>query len=266
MKILILPPYHNKNGYTLQQTHELMENLEKKGQIAKDEYIIIEGPFIDWLQERRGLEFLAIINLGVIEKVREYSQSGGIDAIVCLGSLDPAFFPAREISDIPYMAALHPALHVASLLGDKCSVIESVDSSAIIARRNAKVYGFDEKLVSARHVGYSSTYMGKFLNDYPKEDRTSVPEIKTIIRDIVDQCVGAIEQDRADSVILSCMPLQVFEDEVREGLNGAGYSDVPLICELSAAVAMAKAIVSMNLTHTRLVYPREDTKLKYTVR
>lgn len=131
-----------------------------------------------------------------------------------------------------------------------------------MARRHAKMYGLDDKLVSVRHVGYSSTQMGKLLYDYPKEERAGVPEVKACIRGIVDQCVAAVEHDRADSVILSCMPLQVFEDEVRGGFIEAGYSDVLLVCELSAAVAMAKAVVGMNLRHARLAYPRADTKLK----
>lgn len=262
MRILILPPYQNKNGYVIKQTRELMENLEKKGQISREEYVIDEGYFINWLDERRDAEFLGRISLGIIKKVKEYSQAAGIDAIVCLGSMEPGFLAAREISDIPYMGALHSALHVASLLGDKCTVVEGTDPQAILARRHAKMYGLDDKLVSVRHVGYSSTQMGKLLDDYPKEERAGVQEVKTCIRGIVDQCVAAVEQDRADSVILSCMPLQVFEDEVRGGFIEAGYSDVLLVCELSAAVAMAKAVVCMNLTHARLAYPRADTRVK----
>ena len=266
MKILILPPYQNKNGYTYRQAQELMENLVKKGQITKDEYIIDKGYFIDWPHERRDSEFLANISLGIIKKVKEHSQSGGVDAIVCMGSMEPAFYPAREIADIPFMGALHSALHVASVLGDKCSVIEATDPQAVLVRRHARVYGLDNKLVSARYAGYSSTEMGKFLADYPKGKRASVPQIQTIITDIVDQCVAAVEKDSADCVILSCMPLQVLEGEVRQGFDAAGFRDIPLICELSASVAMAKAVVGMKLSHARLANPRSDTKLKPAVR
>jgi hypothetical protein len=162
MKILILPRYQNEKGYVIKQVRELMENLEKKGQITKEEYLIDEGYFIEWPDERRDVEFSANVSRGIIKKVKEYSQAGGIDAFVCLGSMEPAFFPALETCDIPYMGAHHAALHVASLLGDKCSVIEATDSQALLARRNAKMYGLDNKLASVRHVGYSSTQMGNF--------------------------------------------------------------------------------------------------------
>jgi Asp/Glu/hydantoin racemase len=262
MKILILPPYQNKNGYTNQQTIELMEALEEKGQITKGEYVIDDGYFIDWLEDRRDCEFLATISLGVIKKTRGLAGSGSVDAIVSLGSMEPAFYPAREISDIPFMGALHSALHTASLIGDKCSVIEATDPQALLVRRHAKMYGFDHKLVSARHAGFSSTEMGKMLAEHPRGKRATVPAIKAVIDKIVAQCKAAVDQDGADCVILACMPLQVLEPEVRREFNDRGFQDIPLICELSASVAMAKAVVGMNLSTARVANPRADNKIK----
>jgi len=262
MKILILPPYQNKNGYTNQQTIELMAALEEKGQITKDEYVIDDGYFIEWLEDRRDCEFLATISLGVIKKTREHGVSGNFDAIVSMGSMEPAFYPAREISDIPFMGALHSALHVASLIGDKCAVIEATDPQAVLVRRHAKMYGFDHKLVSARHAGFSSTEMGKMLAEHPRGKRAAVPAIKTVIDKIVAQCKAAVDQNGADCVILSCMPLQVLEPEVRRQFNDLGYEDIPIICELPASVAMAQAVIGMNLSTARVANPRADNKIK----
>ena len=55
---------------------------------------------------------------------------------------------------------------------------------------------------------------------------------------------------------------QVFEEEVKRGFEEAGYGEIPLICELSASVAMAKAVVGMNLAQARVANPRSDTKIK----
>ncbi|MFH1490468.1 MAG: aspartate/glutamate racemase family protein [Pseudomonadota bacterium] len=266
MKILILPPYQNKNGYTYCQARELMENLEKKGQITREEYVIDEGYFVDWMEERRDAEFLANISLGIIRKVKGYSRTGEVDAIVSMGSMEPAFYPAREICDIPYMGALHSALHAASLLGERCSVIEATDPQAQLARRHARMYGFDAKMVSARHAGHSSSLMGKYIDETPKAERADVPEVRKIIDDIVGQCVAAVEHDGADAVILSCMPLQVFEDEVRRDFDRAGFEAIPVICELSASVAMAKAVAGMALSQARVAHPRSDTAIKPAVR
>ena len=262
MKILILPPYQNKNGYTQKQTIELMAALEEKGQITKAEYVIDNGFFIEWLEERRDCEFLATISLGIIRKTREHAAAGKVDAIVSMGSMEPGFYPAREISAIPFMGALHSALHMASLIGDKCSVIEATDPQAILVRRHAKMYGFDHKLASARHAGFSSTEMGKMLAEHPRGKRATVPAIKAVIDKIVAQCRAAVDQDGADCVILSCMPLQVLEPEIRREFDSLGYREIPLIGELSASVAMAQAVISMRLSTARVANPRADTQIK----
>ena len=260
MKIVILPPYRNKNGFVVKHVTELMENMERKGQITKEEYLIDEGHFIDSLDEARDAEFFAQITLGIIKRVKEYVKKGGVDAIVSFGSMEPAFFAARQICDIPFLGAHHSSLHVASLLSDRCTIVEASDPQAILARRNAMTSGLSQNLVSVRHMGYSSTQMGRFIDACPREKRAQSPEITQCVKATVTQCIAAVEEDRADSVILSCMPLQVMEDEVRKGLNEAGYTDIPLIGQASAAIAMAKALVGMKLTHSRIAYPRPDTR------
>lgn len=260
MKIAILPPYQLKTGYVYKQTLELMENLERKGLITKEEYVVDEGYRIEWSDPRRDAEFLAVISLGIIRKVKEYAALDGIDAILCLGSMEPAFLAAREIADVPYLGAVHSALHVASLIGEKCTIIEATDPQAILARRHAKLFGFDHKLVSVRCPGYSSTKMGQLIDANPKDKRGESQEIRLCIADVVKQCVAAVQQDGADCIILSCMPLQVFEEEIRQGLDEAGYPEIPLIGELAASVAMAKALVGMKLSHSRVAYPRADLR------
>jgi Asp/Glu/hydantoin racemase len=260
MKIVVLPPYQNKNGFVVKHVSELMENMERKGLITKEEYLIDEGFFIDSTDEARDAEFFATITLGIIKKVKEYANKGNVDAIVSFGSMEPAFFASRQICDIPFVGAHHASLHVASLVGDRCTTIEATDPQAILARRNAKMYDLSHKLVSVRSVGYSSTAMGRLIEVYPRGKRAGAPEVKECMKAIVAQCVAAVEEDRADSIILSCMPLQVFESEVRDGLNEAGYKEVPLICQTAAAVGLAKALVGMKLTQARLAYPRASTK------
>ena len=83
---------------------------------------------------------------------------------------------------------------------------------------------------------------------------------------IVEQCIAAVEVDHADSVILSCMPLQVLEEDVRQELDNASFQSIPLICELSASVGMAKAVVGMKLSVARVAYPRADNVIKPAVR
>jgi Asp/Glu/hydantoin racemase len=101
-----------------------------------------------------------------------------------------------------------------------------------------------------------------FIGQYKKEERIKVPEVRKLIDDIVAQCVAAIEKEMADSLILGCPPLQCFEDEIRQALDEAGYDEIQLICELPAAIEMAKAMVNMKLIQAPRAYPSDALKVK----
>ena len=200
--------------------------------------------------------------MGVIKKVKEYSEIGKYDAVILTGAIDPGFVAARVVSKIPVTSAVHSAVHVASLIGDRFSAIHTVASSSRIIRQCVERYGLGYKLASVRFCGYSSTYMYGFLSKYQKEERSQVPEIQKIIKDITNQCIAAIEKDRADSLIIGCEPLMTFEDDLRQKLNNTGYSEIPIICELPAGVEMAKAMVNMKLVQAPRAYPTADLEAK----
>ena len=53
---------------------------------------------------------------------------------------------------------------------------------------------------------------------------------------------------------------------MRGELHGAGYSEIPLICALPAAVEMAKAMVNMKLVQAPRAYPSHALQAKPTFR
>lgn len=264
MRLVIIPPYKNPAvswGFVLD---EMVINLKKKGALSGVEVDIDEGYFIESPSEVRDEEFLVHVSLGIIKKVREYSEMGKYDAIVLTGALDPGFVPARVVSKIPIAGAVHSAVHVASLIGERFSKIHTVAPSSLIVRQCIERYGFGHKLASVRFCGHSSTEMFGFINKYKnnKEERSKDPGVKKILEDIVAQCTAAIEKDRADSLILGCEPLQAFSNEVRQRLDDVGYNEIPIICELPAGVEMAKAMVNMKLRQTPRAYPTASLKAK----
>ena len=64
----------------------------------------------------------------------------------------------------------------------------------------------------------------------------------------------------ADTLLLGCEPLQAFAEEVRQKVNEAGYDEIPVICELSAGVAMARAMVDMGVVQVARAYPSAGLK------
>jgi allantoin racemase len=264
MKLITIPPYKALN-YTPEKGRfvelELLEAMRKKGQMEGVEMDVDDGHDLGHRREERDEEFAAQIALGVLSRVRVHCDSRKYDAIVCVGSI-LGFTPSRQVSKIPVVSAVHSAYHVASLVGERFSVIEATDPQALIARHFAQLYGFDHKLASVRSMSHSSTSMTMLIRDYRKEERSKAPEFKSVVDDIVGPCVKAIEEDRADSIILSCTPIQCFEDAVRQRLSDLGYEEIQLISQYAAAVEMAKVMVNLKLVQAPVAYPSVTLKAK----
>ncbi|MFH1169526.1 MAG: aspartate/glutamate racemase family protein [Chloroflexota bacterium] len=262
MRLVVIPPYLNPAvnwGFVLEN---LVADYRKKGGLKGVEVIVDEGYLIDSPSEKRDEAFLANINIGIINKIKEYSEGGKVDAIVLTGALDPGFIAGRLMSSVPIAAAVHSGFHVASLIGDRFSEIHAVAPSSLIVRHLGERYGFSHKLVSVRWFGHSSTETYMFLRKYKGnwDKRFEDPGLKKITEDLAEACIAAIEKDRADSVIFGCEHIQSLADGARKLLDKAGYSEIPIVCELPAGLEMAQAMVNMKLRQTARAYPGADLK------
>lgn len=265
MKLILIPPFQSslvKWGWVLR---ELVANFRRKGQLEGVEVDVDEGYLEEGTWEIRGEVAKANVTVGIIKKVREYSEMDRYDGIVLTGCYgDPGFMAARAFSKIPVAAAVHSSFHVASLIGDRFSAIHGTDATCLVVRNYAQMCGFSHKLASVRPCGHPPRDIYDHIIKYKdnKEERVKVPEIKKIIDDITTQGIMAIEKDRADSLILGVEPLNLFEDDVRQRLDEAGYSEVPIIGNVAAAVEMAKTLVDMRLIKAARAYPTHSLRIK----
>jgi len=267
MRLIDIPPYQGTLNYTPTEGHwmlrELIANVEKKGQLEGVEIDIDEGyPSDHSSTDLRDEELFANLTAGFLKRVRYYSEMGKYDAIISSCGMDIGFSAARMISKIPVAYSIHSAVHVASLIGDRFSIISTTDPQSMIPRHSVQLYGLSHKLVSIRPIFRSCNYVAAFVRNYKKEERIKFPEVKKLVDEMVANCITAIEKDRVDSLILGEPWVQCFEDEIRQELNKAGYEEIQLIPELSAAVEMAKAMVNMKLTQAPRAYPGDSLKAK----
>lgn len=268
MKLVILPAYRGE-GYTETHKHwrlrELLADMEKKGQLEGVEIDIDEGyPFpSDWQwypvftgkgPQRRPEQFFAYINLGITRKVAELSEMGKYDGIVQDGDLDPGFFNARFVSKIPFVSSTHAAVHVASLIGERSCLLAMTHWGALTLRRTVQSYGFNHKVVSVRPWRLSGIGRMESVPGAKKEERIKMPEVERSINDLAGQCIAAIEKEGVDSLILGCLEMAIFADDVRHELDKAGYNEIPIITSFSASVEMAKVMVNMKLTQAPRAY------------
>jgi allantoin racemase len=84
-----------------------------------------------------------VIAAGEVAKlVREHERAGGVDGYVIACFDDTGLHAARELARGPVVGIGEAALHVASLVSARFSVLTSVQRSVTILERNARSYGF----------------------------------------------------------------------------------------------------------------------------
>ncbi|MGE5525565.1 MAG: aspartate/glutamate racemase family protein [Rhodospirillaceae bacterium] len=264
MRLVAIPPYRNPAvswGWVLKH---LVDDYRRTGALQGIEVDVDDGYLVDSTSETRDEEVLAIINVGIINKVKEYARTGKYDGIVLTGGIDPGFVAARVVlqNKLPVTGAIHSALHVASLIGERVSEIHTVPSSSLIVRHLAERYGFGDKLVAVRIPWHTSTeayrHLEKYRNDWPARLRD--PELGKIMDDITRECIAAIDENRADSLILACEHLQACADGVRQRLDQAGYREIPIIRALPAGIETAIAMANMKLLQAARAYPGHELK------
>ena len=241
---------------------ELISSLRAKGQLEGVEIDIDEGEPTDHGEETRDEVVVANIAVGVVKRVQAVCAMGKYDAIITQAGIEPGFLAARTASTLPIAFPVHSALHIASFLGEKFSVLTTTDAQSQIVRRNARLHGLNHKLTSVRYVSRSSTYTMALVRKYRKEERMNSPEVQEFVGSIVNQFIRAIEDEGVDSVIIGSPHQQCFLDEVRQGLDAAGYQEIRLIGAFAAAVEMARVMVNMKLMQSPRAYPSDALKAK----
>lgn len=232
------------HDYTTTYSHELLDEMEQIGLLNGVDWDYDPGPVGPLVQTR---EDLMEVSWGVLQRVRAASESGLYDAIVIQGYLDPVLYPAREVSNIPVLGCGNSAVHVASLLGHRFSILDTLECMAIMIRENNRVYEFDHKLASVRSI------------EFPVREVMRKERLPELVDAMEQQAVLAMEDDGADTLILGCTALSWLVPHVRKRLKEKKIN-VPVIEPIHCAVTLARSLVEMRLNHSPLAYPSPDTK------
>jgi allantoin racemase len=178
-------------------------------------------------------EFLSIP--ATVERALELEQDGW-DAIVlgCYG--DPGLDAFRELLSIPMVGPGEATALVAASLGHRFSIITVTDSVVAFTERQIWNTGVGEKLASVRAVNIPVLDL--------HEDRDKA------IAATIEHGTLAIEEDRADTLIVGCMSMGFLgiAEAVSETLG------VPVLNPSKVALKYAEALVGAGLSHSRMAY------------
>ncbi len=163
-------------------------------------------------------------------------QAEGWDALIlgCFG--DPGLDALRELVEIPVVGPGEATALVAASLGHRFSIITITESVVPGTERQIRNVGLGEKLASVRVVGIPVLELHR--------DRARTVEA------VVQVGRRALEEDRADTLVLGCMSMGFLEiaEEVAPVLG------VPVLNPGKVALKFAEALVGAGLSHSRRAY------------
>lgn len=151
---------------------------------------------------------------------------GDFDAFViaCFG--DPGIDGAREVTDAPVIGICEAALHVASLLAPKFSIVTVIPRVIMLLERRVRECGFEHHLASIRATTLS-------VEDFSKDPSGGQKALLEAGR-------KAIEEDQAEALLLGCAGMTGLEELMEKELG------VPIIDGVAAAIKLAEALVDLG--------------------
>jgi allantoin racemase len=181
---------------------------------------------------------------GTILKIID-AEKEGCDAVVidCMG--DPGLQGARECVSIPVIGPCETAMHYASMLGHKFSVLTVLNRTVPLLENLSLLYGVSSKLASIAPVNIPVLELEKDL-DYTLNRMTTV-------------AIDAIKNDHAAVIIFGCTGMLGCADAVQNNLKAEGY-DVPVIDPIPLAVNTAYVLAKLKLSQSKHSYPLPPKK------
>ena len=149
------------------------------------------------------------------------AENEGCDAAVidCMG--DPGLKGARECVSIPVVGPCETAMHYASMLGNKFTVLTVLERTKPLIENLSKIYGVSSKLASATSVDIPVLELEKDLN--------------YTLKQMTNKAIQTIEKDNADVIIFGCTGLFGCAEALQNKLKEDGYN-VPVIDPIPLAV------------------------------
>ena len=181
---------------------------------------------------------------GTILKIID-AEKEGCDAVVidCMG--DPGLHSGRECVSIPVIGPCETAMHYASMLGHKFSVITVLERIRPMFENQSKIYGVPDKLASVRAVDIPVLELEDDL------DRT--------VKQLTEQAILAVEKDHSDVMIFGCTGLLGCAEALEKNLKVKGYT-IPVIDPIPLAINSAYICAKLNLTQSKHCYAPPPVK------
>jgi allantoin racemase len=211
----------------------------------------------DWAVENQ--EEFAHSSAQRLPIVKEACESGKYNAIVLLGGGEPGFHASREIGrrhGIPVTACAHSQMVVATLLGNRFSVIDLAESHSSYYASLIVGHRYAERCASIRNLQLPHARPGlePAMNIYSQKEQVLRGGTSDLLEMSVREAVAAIEEDGAEVIIFGCSALYWMQPFLEKRLHEMGW-EVPVLEGYRCAITLAKLLVDLGQSVSGLAYP-----------
>ena len=166
----------------------------------------------------------------MLELVRS-AAARGYDGVAIACFSDPGLDAAREATHLPVVGIQESAMHLAAQLGDRFSVLTTLDRRVPIRHHAALRHGLERRLASCPVL------------DLPV--LATVENREQVLDLLIRTGRRAVEQDGAEALILGCAGLGDLAPAVQRALG------VPIIDPNAAALKLLETLVDLGLSHSK---------------
>lgn len=181
----------------------------------------------------------AIAAIGVLEQIKRGEALGAQGHVIaCFG--DPGLLAARELASGPVIAIAEAAMHMATLVATRFSIVTTLPRTLIIARHLLRQYGFEHHCAGLHAID---------LPVLALEDGTGLAQQK-----VRERCIQAKNEDNSGAIVLGCGGMANLARELTAELG------IPVIDGVTAAVKMVESLLALGLgtsKHGDLAYPNK---------
>ncbi|KHN90479.1 Asp/Glu racemase [Pectobacterium actinidiae] len=179
----------------------------------------------------------AIAAVGVLDQVK-LGKAQGVDGhiIACFG--DPGLLAAREVASKPVIGIAEAAMHMATLVATRFSIVTTLPRTVIIARHLLQRYGFEHHCAALHAID---------LPVLALEQDSGIAQKK-----VREYCIQSLRQDGVGAIVLGCGGMADLAQALTQELA------IPVIDGVSAAVKLIESLSALGLTtskHGDLDYP-----------
>jgi allantoin racemase len=196
---------------------------------APDTEIVGLTPFVGADSVEGNYEsYLAAV--AVMDRVLAYDEP--YDAVIQAGFGEHGREGLQELLHVPVVDITEAAAHLAYLLGYRYSVVTTLDRAVPLIEERLLLAGLSSHCASVRASGLS------VLELEESEDRA--------VSAIVEQAKRAIEDDRAEVIVLGCGGMAGLDHAIQDATSA------PVVEGVAAAVKLAESLVSLGLTTSKV--------------